>query len=172
MVEKIPSQCSAHLSKEGTENSVNSNGVKNTLTTATHIYAKDIYVSLTRCWLNMSEEVKLPPAVQERLLRLQQLQQTLQSVLTQKQQIELELLEIDQALGELEKTPDNGTIYKSVGSILVKTERIKVSDELKEKKELANMRTSVLSKQEERLRSQLKELNEKLQKDLRPLSPQ
>lgn len=106
------------------------------------------------------------------MLRLQQLQQTLQSVLTQKQQIELELLEIDQALGELEKTPDNGTIYKSVGSILVKTERIKVSDELKEKKELANMRTSVLSKQEERLRSQLKELNEKLQKDLRPLSPQ
>ena len=119
----------------------------------------------------MSGEVKLPPAVQERLLRLQQLQQTLQSVLTQKQQLELELLEVDQALSELEKTPDDGVIYKSVGSLLIRTEKPKVTEDLDERKELANMRISVLGKQEERLRSQVKELNEKLQRDLRPLSP-
>ena len=118
----------------------------------------------------MSEGTTLPPAVQERLLRLQQLQQTLQNVLTQKQQVELELLEVDQALGELEKTADDGVIYKSVGSLLIKTEKPKITDELKEKKELSNMRVSVLGKQEERLRTQIKELNEKLQKDLRPLS--
>ena len=118
----------------------------------------------------MSEGTTLPPAVQERLLRLQQLQQTLQNVLTQKQQVELELLEVDQALGELEKTADDGVIYKSVGSLLIKTENPKITDELKEKKELSNMRVSVLGKQEERLRTQIKELNEKLQKDLRPLS--
>ena len=118
----------------------------------------------------MSENTTLPPAVQERLLRLQQLQQTLQSVLTQKQQVELELLEVDQALSELEKTADNGVIYKSVGSLLIKTEKQKITEELKEKKELSNMRVSVLGKQEERLRTQIKELNEKLQKDLQPLS--
>jgi len=118
----------------------------------------------------MSEKVRLSPAVQERLLRLQQLQQTLQSVLTQKQQLELELLEIDQALRELEKTSDDGVIYKSVGSLLIKTEKSKITSELNERKELANMRVSVLSKQEERLRSQIKELNEKLQRDLRSLS--
>ena len=119
----------------------------------------------------MSGEVKLPLAVQERLLRLQQLQQTLQSILTQKQQLELELMEVDQALGELEKTPDEGVIYKSVGSLLIKTEKPKVTEDLNERKELANMRISVLGKQEERLRSQIKDLNEKLQKDLRPLTP-
>jgi len=118
----------------------------------------------------MSEGTTLPPAVQERLLRLQQLQQTLQNVLTQKQQVELELLEVDQALSELEKTAEDGVIYKSVGSLLIKTEKQKVENELKEKKELSNMRVSVLGKQEERLRAQIKELNEKLQKDLRPLS--
>ena len=120
----------------------------------------------------MSEEIKLPPAVQERLLRLQQLQQTLQNILVQKQQVELELLEVDKALEELEKTPDDGVIYKSVGSLLIKTEKSKVTEELKERKELANMRVSVLGKQEERIRSQIKELNEKLQRDLRPFSPQ
>jgi len=119
----------------------------------------------------MSEISKLPPAVQERLLRLQQLQQTLQSVLTQKQQLELELLEIDQALSELGKAGDNPVIYKSVGSLLIKSEKAKVSGELTERKELANMRISVLGKQEERLRGQVKELQTRLQKDLRPVSP-
>ena len=120
----------------------------------------------------MSEEIKLPPAVQERLLRLQQLQQTLQNILVQKQQVELELLEVDKALEELEKIPDDGVIYKSVGSLLIKTEKAKITEELKERKELANMRVSVLGKQEERIRSQIKELNEKLQRDLRPFSSQ
>jgi prefoldin beta subunit len=120
----------------------------------------------------MSEEIsKLPPQVQQRLLRLQQLQQTLQGVLTQKQQLELELTEVEQALDELEKLTDQATIYKSIGSLLVKSERGKVTTDLNERKELLDMRINVLGKQEERLRSQVKELQTKLQRDLRPLSP-
>jgi prefoldin beta subunit len=121
--------------------------------------------------LILSEGIKLPPAVQERLLRLQQLQQTLQNVLTQKQQVETELLEVDQALSELEKNTDLDVIYKSVGSLLIKTKKKKITEELKERKELSDMRVSVLGKQEERLRAQIKELSEKIQKELRPLSP-
>jgi prefoldin beta subunit len=120
----------------------------------------------------MSDEIsKLPPQVQERLLRLQQQQQTLQAVLTQKQQLELELTEVEQALSELEKMTESATIYKSIGSLLVKSEKSKVTSELNERKELLNMRINVLGKQEERLRSQIKELQTKLQQDLRPLSP-
>jgi len=120
----------------------------------------------------MSEDIsKLPPQVQQRLLRLQQLQQTLQAVLTQKQQLELELNEVEQALSELEKLTDEAVIYKSIGSLLVKSERTKVTTELKERKDLLNMRIGVLGKQEERLRSQVKDLQTKLQQDLRPISP-
>ena len=120
----------------------------------------------------MSEELsKLPPQVQQRLLRLQQLQQTLQTVLTQKQQLEFELTEVEQALGELEKLTDVAVIYKSIGSLLVKSERVKVTSELTERKDLLKMRIDVLGKQEERLRSQVKDLQTKLQQDLRPLSP-
>jgi prefoldin beta subunit len=119
----------------------------------------------------LSEELaKLPPQVQERLLRLQQLQQTLQSVLAQKQQVELELTEIEQALGELQKVADDAVIYKAIGSLLVKTDKAKVTADLNERKELLNMRASVLCKQEERLRSQMKELQAKLQQDLAPVS--
>jgi len=120
----------------------------------------------------MSEEIStLPPQVQQRLLRLQQLQQTLQAVLTQKQQLELELTETEQALSELEKVTDDAVIYKSIGSLLVRSEKAKVTAELNERKDLLNMRINVLGKQEERLRSQVKDLQVKLQRDLRPLAP-
>jgi len=121
----------------------------------------------------MSDELsKLPPQVQERLLRLQQLQQTLQSVVTQKQQLELELTETDQALSELGKLDESAIIYKSIGSLLVKAEKTNVTTELTERKELLNTRISVLGKQEERLRTQAKDLQTRLQKDLSPVSPQ
>lgn len=120
----------------------------------------------------MSDELsKLPPQVQQRLLRFQQLQQTLQTVLAQKQQVEIELTEIEQAQSELQKLADDAVIYKTVGSLLVKDEKARVTTDLEERKELLNMRVQVLGKQEERLRAQLKDLQEKLQKDLGPVSP-
>jgi len=114
----------------------------------------------------LGEEVELPPQIQEQLVRLQQLQQTLQSVATQKQQLELELSETDKALGELEKATDETPIYKSVGSILVKSNRQTLLTELKERKELLTTRVTVLGKQEERTRERLKESQEKLQERL------
>lgn len=116
------------------------------------------------------ENSKLSPQVQERLLRLQQLQQTLQSVLAQKQQVELELTEIEQTLSEMQKTADDTAIYRAIGTLLVKTEKAKVITDLNERKELLTTRATVLGKQEERLRSQLKDLQTKLQQDLSPVS--
>ena len=120
----------------------------------------------------MSDDIsKLPPQVQERLLRLQQLQQTLQSVLAQKQQVELEMSEIDQASTELQKLADDAVVYKATGSLMIKAEKTKMVTELSERKDLLNTRVTILAKQEERLRSQLKELQTKLQQDLNPVSP-
>ena len=121
----------------------------------------------------MSDELsKLPPNVQERLLRLQQLQQTLQSILAQKQQVEMEKNEVEQTLAELAKTADDAVIYKSVGSLLVKAEKAKVSEELNERKELLATRSTVIARQEERIKAQVKESQTKLQEDLSPVSGQ
>jgi len=115
----------------------------------------------------LGQEVELPPQLQEQLVRLQQLQQTLQTVATQKQQVELELSETDKALAELDKSTDDTPVYKSVGSILVKSNRQTLLTELKERKELLNTRVTVLGKQEERTRERLKEVQEKLQERLK-----
>jgi prefoldin beta subunit len=114
----------------------------------------------------LGEEIELPPQLQEQLVRLQQLQQTLQSVVSQKQQLEMELSETDKALTELEKSTDETPVYKSVGSILVKSNKVTLLTELKERKELLTTRVTVLGKQEERTRERLKEVQEKLQERL------
>ncbi len=82
----------------------------------------------------------------------------------------MELTEIEQALSELQKMADDAVIYKAIGSLLVKSEKTKISTDLTERKELLNTRTTILGKQEERLRSQLKDLQAKLQQDLSPVS--
>ena len=115
----------------------------------------------------MSEGVELPPQVQEELLRLQQLQQTLQAVVAQKQQLEIEMTETDRALSELEKVTGENPVYKSVGSILVKADKEGLLAELKEKKELLNTRVTVLGRQEERTRERIKDIQQKLQEKLR-----
>src|SRR4030067_406304 len=105
----------------------------------------------------MSEDIsRLPPQVQERLLRLQQLQQTLQTVMAQKQQVEMEQTEVDQSLTELQKIAADGVIYKAIGSLLVKAEKTKGTEELAERKELLTTRNTVLARQEGRLRKQSK----------------
>ncbi len=115
----------------------------------------------------MSQNEQLPPQIQEDLVRLQQLQQTLQVVVTQKQQLELELTETEKALSELDKIADTVPVYKSVGSILLRSERQGLMNELKEKKELINTRVTVLAKQEERTRERLKELQDRVQQRLK-----
>jgi len=116
----------------------------------------------------MSDMQQLPPQVQERLLRLQQVQRNLQTILTQKQQVELELNETEQAITELGTMTKESVIYKSIGSLLVKSKKAKVEADLKERKEILDTRVEVLAKQEERLRSQMNQLQTKLKRDLSP----
>jgi prefoldin beta subunit len=122
---------------------------------------------------SMSEGTELPPQVQEELVRLQQLQQTLQAVISQKQQLEMDMTETDRAVAELEKIVGETPVYKSVGSILVKADRQILLSELKERKELLNTRVTVLGRQEERTRERVKDIQQKLQEKLRtPRTPE
>jgi len=118
----------------------------------------------------MGEESQIPPQLQEQLQRLQQLQQTLETVVAQRQQLELESIEVNRALAELEKIPDDGLVYKSVGSLLVRAEKKKVVEELVERKELLATRVAVLQRQQTRADERLKELQRAIQERLRPVS--
>jgi prefoldin beta subunit len=115
----------------------------------------------------MTEEAQIPAHLQEQLRRLQQLQQTLQAVVVQRQQLELESSEIERALSELEKLPDEAAVYKSIGSILIRAEKKKVVEELRERKELIATRVLVLQRQQTRADERIKELQQTIQARLR-----
>lgn len=107
-------------------------------------------------------QAELPPYIREQLARYDQVQQNLQSVLIQKQQVEMELTETEKALEQLAKAASSESIYKFAGNLLVKVEKDEMVKELSEKKELGNTRKMVLAKQEGRFRENLKDLQAKI----------
>ena len=111
----------------------------------------------------MSQNQQIPPMVQEQLAKLQQTQQNLQMIMAQKQQLELEQLETEKALVELNKANDDDAVFKHAGTILIKSNKKDLIEELEEKKELAKTKASLLAKQEERLKTGLKEQETKIQ---------
>tara|TARA_Y100000590_G_scaffold426580_1_gene535829 strand:- start:2358 stop:2741 length:384 start_codon:yes stop_codon:yes gene_type:complete len=115
----------------------------------------------------MSTGQQMPPWLQEQIAKMQQSQQNLQSIMMQKQQVEMENSETDRALEELKKASDSEQVYKYAGSILIKSDIKSLIDELEEKKELSKTQTTVLEKQEERLKTSLQEQEKKIQEMLK-----
>ena len=91
---------------------------------------------------------QMPPWLQEQLMKMQQSQQNLQIIMQQKQQIEMEKIETEKSLDELKKASDDDTVYKHAGSILIKSTKKELIEELEERKELTKTRSTVLEKQE------------------------
>ena len=111
----------------------------------------------------MSSNQQIPPMVQEQLAKLQQTQQNLQSILMQKQQFESEKLETEKALEELKKASDDELVFKHAGTIMIKSNKKDLIEELEEQVELAKTKASLLVKQEDRLKTTLKEQETKIQ---------
>ncbi len=111
----------------------------------------------------MSSNQQIPPMVQEQLAKLQQTQQNFQSILMQKQQLESEKLETEKALEELKKASDDELVFKHAGTIMIKSNKKDLIEELEEQVELAKTKASILVKQEERLKTTLKEQETKIQ---------
>ncbi len=99
----------------------------------------------------------MPPWLQEQLMKMQQSQQNLQSIMTQKQHLDIEKAETEKALEELRKVADGDTVFKQAGTILIKSKKQELIDELEERIELTKTRSTVLEKQETRLKETLKE---------------
>ena len=105
----------------------------------------------------MSSGQQIPPWLQEQLVKMQQSQQNLQLISSQKQQLQFEELETEKALEELKKASENDTVYKHAGSILIKSNKNDLIADLEERKELAKTRVTVLLKQETRIKETLQE---------------
>lgn len=91
--------------------------------------------------------------------------------MTQKNQIEVLIRETEAALKELEKSSDDAVVYKGVGELLFRADRSKLMEELKERKDMMDLRLKTMAKQEERIQGRFTQLQEQLKLTLGQMPP-
>jgi len=85
----------------------------------------------------------------KKIEELQHLESHLQNFLMQKQAVQIELNEIDNALREIKNSSDE--LYKMVSGVMIKSTKEKLNKELEEKKKIAEMKLASIEKEEKNL---------------------
>ena len=101
--------------------------------------------------------------VQEKITKLSTMEHSLQQFLAQKQQFQAQLMELTSALDELGKTDK---AYKIIGNVMVDSNKNDLVKDLKEKKEMLDLRIKTLEKQEEKMRTRTSELQSEVMKEM------
>ncbi|MFQ5815155.1 MAG: prefoldin subunit beta [Candidatus Hydrothermarchaeaceae archaeon] len=109
---------------------------------------------------------QLSPQLRQQLAQFQAVQQQAQTLAVQRSQMEFQLKDLERTLELLDGTKEDAELYKSSGAILVRSEKGKLLEELKEKKDTLELRIKTLQKQEKRFEGKLKEMQEDIRKAL------
>lgn len=112
---------------------------------------------------------KPDPELEKTLVEYENLERQLQVLVLQKHQLQLQINEINLAQEELKKT--RGDVYKAIGAVMVKSSPDDAEKDLSERKQLADMRLSTITKQEEKLRGSLSVSQKKLQEKMKFMGP-
>ena len=103
----------------------------------------------------------------EKLQELQTFEQHMQGILMEKQSLQIEVNEINNALNELEKISDE--VYKILGGIMIRSDKKNIINDLKERQKILGIKISAVEKQEslinERANLLRKEINKKFVKN-------
>ena len=102
---------------------------------------------------------------EKKIGQLQMMEQSINTFLMQKQQLQAQLIEMDSALKELKNTEN---AYKIVGNIMIKSKKEDLEKDLTSKKEAIELRIKTLEKQETQMKDKSKTLQEEVMKKLEP----
>ncbi len=101
---------------------------------------------------------------QKSIQELQSYEQTLQNIIMQKQSIQVELNEVNNALAELSNY--KGDVFKILGGIMIKVDAEKTKKELTDNKNNINLHIASFEKQEKEITNKTtnlrKEINESI----------
>ncbi len=110
----------------------------------------------------------IPEEVKKKIADFQNLEIQLQNLRNTHQYLENKRQETDLAIQELEKVGPEAVVYKSIGGILVKSERNKLLDEKKSLKVSNEMQLKTIKQKEERSLQTLENMRKSLQADFKP----
>ena len=100
--------------------------------------------------------MELDKETNKQIQDLQILEQNYQAIFMQKQAIQMELGEVKTALEEIDKSKD--IVFRVIGQIMVKAEKDVLKKELKEKKDILELRLKSIDKQELDLRGNIERI--------------
>ncbi len=100
--------------------------------------------------------------VNAKIEELQVLESQLQNFLAQKQAVQIEINEVDNALNELKDSGEE--VYKIVSGFMIKTNKEKLEEELKDKKKFLDMKLKSMEKQEKLIESDASKLRAEVNK--------
>jgi prefoldin beta subunit len=100
----------------------------------------------------------------EDINELSRLEQSSHQLLSQRQVFQSQLIETESALEEINFTEK---VYKIIGHIMVLSDKKKIEDELKSKKEMLDIRIKSILKQENKLKEKSTELRNKVMKNVK-----
>ena len=101
---------------------------------------------------------------EQKISQLQMFEQSLQGFLGQKQQFQMQLVEVESALSELENTEK---AYKIVGNIMVETDKKELQADLSSKNEVLELRLKTMEKQETQVREKASKLQSEILKKIK-----
>ena len=101
---------------------------------------------------------------EQKIQQLGLLEQNMQATAVQKQGFQLQLLEVESALKELQQTEE---AYKIVANIMIKATKADLKKELKDKKEVLELRINSIEKQENKLREKASSLQKEVLGDMK-----
>lgn len=101
---------------------------------------------------------------EEKIGRMQLLEQNIQNFMLQKQQFQSQLVEVNSALEELEKTD---TAYKIIGNIMVASKKDEMKKDLQSKKEMVELRIKSIEKQEAELKEKAQKMQQEVLKEMK-----
>ena len=103
--------------------------------------------------------------ISKALTEYESLEKQLEIILIQKNQLTLQIAETKNALEELAHA--KGEVYRSIGSLLIKTTKDDAHKKLAERLELMEVKQKAITKEEEKLRRVLVDLQEKLKEQMK-----
>jgi prefoldin beta subunit len=109
---------------------------------------------------------QLDEATKKKIQDLNNLSRNLEILTQQQLQNETSLSEATLAIEELEKAEPTTIVYKSIGGIMVKSERNKLLDEKKSLKITLEMRSKTLAQNINRTKTNFETMQKSLQNDL------
>ena len=100
-------------------------------------------------------------ALNKNQVQIEEIEQTLHHFLMQKQQLQSQLLEVENAFEETTKTKDQ--VYQIVGPIMIQKEKESIIKDLKTRKEVLEVRVQNIEKQVQQLKDKVASMKKEVQ---------